>query len=1438
MKNKKKLLLGVAAMAAAMYLFSKLSVGDLVAGVITLGFISAMLIAIPAALMVIMSGLTEDNKKFGKTVKGGKALGSIAATILAVGAAVIAIAVAFRVLDKVEDIGRDFFVVAALIAEMTAAIKIISGIKEDELKSVGKVMLVMGGVFVAVGAMLAILSMFDFADLLASAGVMIVAIAVLAIAIYAMNKEIVQNNDKNAYKNLSDFSKSMLMVSAALLPLSVAMMLILGVVGKMNVNPVSAAVTLGAFALLILALAGATSILAESANQNKLKNKGLETYTKALIKLSLALIPVALAAGLLMAALSLTELNGLEALAVLGGLGIVIFAMGAALGLMIEAISQVKNEKLIHSVTVLVLSMCMGLMVIAASVGVAAYAVANSGIDAGRLAITGVILGGMMTFVGIMSAFMLKAIQSMRWNKGSSWKKVVTVLGTYATVCAGLWVLGRALKQVASINSSNLVQAGVAIGIMAGVVTVIVIILNRMQAAPSGALAKMGLFFSVCAGLVIIAKALQMLSTFQFAAIKNNLIAMGAVVLVALAITALLGAFAVLNTQAALTTAGLLLGMGATMAGVGIMLYLFANALNIFLDTMMEVDGKSAKIRGGVGATLTGFFDGLLDALKHVNSMLDTDILPELTKLFDSLFGWLVDEIPKRFGQVLEIIKDSLKSLSEFVNDPEVKESVVGIINGILDLILENAEDWSSKVVQIGVKIGAGICDGINQAFFGGELTGFDDFLFKVGEAIDKNLLGGAITNSANWFTGGIEAQSFVDSWDSSYKQLMIAMTKMAENMGYSEEQMRRAMMKQFKDTEYTGADIIDAAANAVLGAEYYGDETYAQIINEAGGVVAYLSHAVEEVMKNADMSKLTKAFDVDSLYSTTMRDKALASLSEMAESFDKSSPIYWNLTNVGANIQQALYEGWDTEKGHYFRDVATQEIMDAIEACDNEEDRARLFELGKQMGIQFPDGYEYAWNTKNWSTLDRIKNLIIQPIAMMLPTYLSWLQTSGRTIGKAFKTGYDIGFGEEREKTHGKIREFFNFVSGKSNETATSVGTVMGEHWLSILNTKWIDPTWALMNTGAGRSYDIYNAIMAARALIPVNISPKVNMTPSVTVTGTSIPEGTLNTIAGIFKVKLQNAFGAGNFTYTGEMVTSGILGGMINVSSIKKMSSTANSFILSLAKAICKRFDIHSPAEAPEVTEPGENIGAGLLNSIVGYFKKNVDDSANDMAGDTQEALNQSFNDVDLSSVGTTLSDSLTSKMPSWDSLKSNFGWDKGISGNIQGLKNAWSQIKSAFQDENGNFDIGSMFGGVGDSLGSVLSGITDSLNLGDFDMASMGFNFTVDSGFDFSNFNSEFETFDINDMVANNNLDVVMDVDTSMFDDYLDENTTLAMATSTPMGGTYKQSTLGSTYVNNYTYNQTNNSPTALSSREIRRQTELELMRSRNGSRFRSV
>lgn len=214
------------------------------------------------------------------------------------------------------------------------------------------------------------------------------------------------------------------------------------------------------------------------------------------------------------------------------------------------------------------------------------------------------------------------------------------------------------------------------------------------------------------------------------------------------------------------------------------------------------------------------------------------------------------------------------------------------------------------------------------------------------------------------------------------------------------------------------------------------------------------------------------------------------------------------------------------------------------------------------------------------------------------------------------------------------------------------------------------------------------------------------------------------------------------------------------------------------------------------------GTESGKGIMDG----FGSTVSDSMKDMKLD-----------LDFEGTADNVKNSIQSRLPSWDELKGYVGLDKGIKGNIDGIKAAWARIKSGFLDENGNFiGIESLFGDLfnTDKLTSGINSITPSFG---FDQTS----------FITPEFENQLANFDINDYVGNSTIDINTNMDIndswSPLMDTLNGNTQMSLV---PAG--FARS--GPTYVtnNNYNYVQNNTSSGPLNTRELNRSTERALTR----------
>lgn len=169
---------------------------------------------------------------------------------------------------------------------------------------------------------------------------------------------------------------------------------------------------------------------------------------------------------------------------------------------------------------------------------------------------------------------------------------------------------------------------------------------------------------------------------------------------------------------------------------------------------------------------------------------------------------------------------------------------------------------------------------------------------------------------------------------------------------------------------------------------------------------------------------------------------------------------------------------------------------------------------------------------------------------------------------------------------------------------------------------------------------------------------------------------------------------------------------------------------------------------------------------------------------------------------------------------------GWDKGIQGNIDGIKRAWSDVKSVFTGDDGQVDISWLFENVKESLPEMESLLGKlGLDLSEFEnltggVGSMGTSINTDDWM------SDFEGFDINDYVSNSTMNIDFSFDDSEITALMNNGTALDMVSMLNVQA--NGMTPSNSYVTNNSFTQNNYSPTALTPRETNRLAERESSR----------
>ena len=266
-------------------------------------------------------------------------------------------------------------------------------------------------------------------------------------------------------------------------------------------------------------------------------------------------------------------------------------------------------------------------------------------------------------------------------------------------------------------------------------------------------------------------------------------------------------------------------------------------------------------------------------------------------------------------------------------------------------------------------------------------------------------------------------------------------------------------------------------------------------------------------------------------------------------------------------------------------------------------------------------------------------------------------------------------------------------------------------------------------------------------------------------------------------------------------------------------------------LKRGVEKSLAIESPSK--EMVKDMGYVQAGILDGVdmitpsvydAGYelgdaIGDGVSDSVGDMdlsgLGVSLDSLDFSEADMNTDAIADSLKSNITSNLPSIDELKGYVGLDKGLMGNIEGIKAAWGRIKSSFSE----FDVTNLFSGIF-SNGLDVNNLTSQFGA-DFDISSFGYTQSMDtSAYQIENFNP-------NDYLDSSSIDLDLVVDTSQLDAL---NKSMSLGTGyfglTGIAG----GSGGNTTINNYNYVQNNTSSGALNTRELNRSTELALTRNR--------
>lgn len=1412
------------------------------------GFIA--IFAVFGAIVAQLNQMTVEEMK-----KATSILGAIGMVILAVSASVLIMA---RYMSW--NIIGSFAIIAGTLLGFQGFLyllgEIVSGygekIDENDLKTFDRIIAAVRPVLLTImltlGAIIASIAIFDANP--ASLGVGAAAIMLTLFEFVSLLSGIyslVEYTNKQGIKK-NNFDRIAELMTAAATSMGIMAITMAAVFSVIGATQMGAGTTLVAGASFIGMMYMFTKIIDELAFASKefTTAKQVERLQGVMYAAAATIVVIGGVMSIMFAAIGASGLGGAGALAASIGFSIAVLAIGFIISYIVNQLQKVTVDmKMVGAIALALAAVVLPIIIIAFAVGKLVNSIQKSGISTGKLAAT---IGLLLAMVAVPAALIILG-GAFKGLDDDQLKNIAYFSGVLVGVALALAMVANALTKLAKQDSGQISRAALVLSLMAGVMSIVVVVLAKVNAFGNigQAITNLVSFAGVCATLYIIAGALKKVAAIEFKNMKESLIAMGVVVGLAVAIAAILGAFHTVGAGA-LKAGALLLGMGVMLAGLGVFMVLFAEGMNTFMDMILELNGKSDQISGGTSSFLIGFAEGLLESFKKFNEMLP-EMLEELRKFIDGLFNWVNTNLAAWFVKIKETIKISLKGIADIVNDKEIQDSAVGIVTGILDFLIKGADTWVPKILELAGIIARELWKGIFGTPLPKDWVDITGWLVSLGEQID-NFFGGApshvIEIGLEPVLGGPMQDAVAKVVPTIIEHYQEELKAVWLQLGYTTEQWERLKreMPEFYESMYS------IFVNADLG-----DEELQKWIENQGGVGEAMYNAVKTGAKKLGALpnvSLTDIFDnSDPMAQDTWATWTMSSLNRLT-SFIGSE---WQpemqevMQKVGASLSGAFSEG---DSGRLYEE-AKQTLWSIYEGTDDPAAKERIYAMYRALCTKSIVEFGIAGGGNGRGS--RMLKWYMLGVSSILDYCSGLIDTTKNrqdlfaTLRINTKNGVHnaLGFAVEEAGLQGRRTGFAFEQNASKPVNVTTDATVDYDVVAEYRPSASIGPKGSFPATFISPAEFLEYAV-AQPFSTPLSVNSEIEIAFDVITTTNftgGVSEGILAGASAGLRDKMFDSvlngfdYGSGKAYYfvpIGQYVTAGITAGMTNGTSKSYISNASislkNLFVDGIRSS--KAFDIRSPAHDEEIRYAGSMITAGLATGAEEGGQPYINDAATGIANGFGSSLTNAMGSVDLTSIGTTLKNNITAKIPSWDSMKSNFGWEKGLSGNLQGVKNVWNQLKSSFMGEDGGFDINSLFGGLSDKLKGGLSGLFSGFDMNsmgmDFDMSSM-LSFGADSitdGIDFSNWQDEFSTFDASNL--DNTVELNIEVNDMKWNQWKDDNTGIMVDAIPTMGG-FQRSTVGSTYVNNYNYNQTNNSPTALNTREINRQTELLINRNRS-------
>ena len=1391
--------------------------------------ISGLLVGVIAAILII-SGLTS---KLG-SISAPKIiamLGGLSLVMAALTAATLAMAIAMRIMGDAKDldgakgalilIGTALTVIPAVLIAASAAFQKTHAVKIKDILALTGMML---GVAIATGIMASAIKMMSTIDedkaknSMLGLGLILGETAIIIGVLASM-----KNN------------KGLLTVMASIGGVFIGLFALAGaikILGNLNEDELTDGCKRAAAMLAAIFVLG----IAIDFVGGKLKLGNALKFTGEMALIALSILPLAVAAGVLIYAMKGSNLSGGDVAAIVGALSGVVIALGFTAALINKASQNLKGLGALASIATMVV-MAASLIPVVVAMGLLLTVVQRTGIDPGTANIVMLGFAASVFLLALAASTIVKSTSGMAKLSRATLAKTVGMIGAvFAAMSVLVLSLAATVYIIMKSGASGWAVAGIvgvflALAVIVGALTAFLTLISESQSFDTGKVTFTILMFAAtAASLVLLAGVAGLLSTLDQGSLWSSVavfLALG-VIISGMVFVMKLISDRIMSLDAAPLQKTVITCIA--MTGSLIALGLVAGHLSTLDQNELW---SSVAVLGVLGTILSVMSFVAVALMKWMKDVKPAAMLGVMGTILTFSVSMIM------LGKAMQTVKD--QSWEELIGKLAV---MAGAIIAVV-VALTIAHSFISKADMLGGGGFASTCLSIAAT-----LLAAGALFYLAGEGIKAGAEGIAILSDSFENAGKKEAsiRKGMTVLGSGIGDSIVAMlNSLAEKM----PQIHNALVGDgtasesggiFGNMALTFTDGIRIVIDAIV--DLLSDNAFMESI---GGLLQkivdiFFDYVVPAVGNFAERL----ATDVLVPIGKTIGDQLGESLWNAIEGDNYTEKVNLIIQESNKTLSDSLLKlisSWDG-----FDDDLAREILDSPEALQAIDDyNRRLLEVG----FNQEDYDEFYRKMKEISDKKlELKEKAEKEAEEKRKNSESYYQA--RTA-----KNYAMETQEEYDEEYKYLERRYTELYGKIPEWALAAIRETWDGYTDDEKLAWLHEYIEMLKGDKGLNFDDKKSLVMDQmgeygidstlaAMNPKNNSDLANDIDSTAKEATIGDSGIVTKMMNYLE-KEGLVIKDGTSYKVKENVGSAIGNGLVHDLKDDGFISGATKYfsdkLLEDLKSKQYGFDINSPSK--KTRKIGLSVVEGFTDgiydsesditnsamSLTDAFTSSTSAMMADAGKSDAESYSDGFNEG-IKGIGGSIKENVEKKID-FGELKSRVGLDKGLEENIAGFKSIWSDLKGVFTNESGDFDLGFLLEGIDiqDKLSSIigLGDITSGFNMDGMSMGNFDMDLSIES-IDMSKWENEFEGFDINDAISNDTLDLKLNIDTSAYDDFYTESSTGSLMSAIPATNGYAMSTTGSTYVNNYSYNQSITSTQPLSTREINRQTQRSLSRNR--------